>query len=213
MKDATMPELLDELRQEHRSIAQVLGCLDRQIRIFETGEHPDFDIIAAVLDYFEGFPDQYHHPKEDLLLARLSQRDPASTLIVGDLARAHLQLGDNLRTFAAAVRAVLLDAELPRATFVSRARSFIDLQRSHLAMEEASFLPAAERALTDDDWSELAASVPRRADPLHGGSAEAKYESLRQNILAWDAEDRLAEEPAKPQEFFSGSANQADSSG
>jgi hemerythrin-like domain-containing protein len=187
-----MPELLDELREEHRSIAQVLGCLDRQIRIFETGGHPDFDIIAAVLDYFEGFPDQYHHPKEDILLALLIKRDEPSAGVVGDLARAHVELGDNLRTFAAAVRAVLLDAELPRAAFVARARSFIDLQRSHLAMEEASFFPAAERALTADDWSELAAYIPIRADPLNGEAAEAKYESLRQNIVAWDAEDRVS---------------------
>jgi hemerythrin-like domain-containing protein len=192
-----MPELLDELRREHRSIAQVLACLDRQIRIFETGEHPDFDIIAAVLDYFEGFPDLYHHPKEDILLARLDARDPTSALLVGDLAQAHVQLADNLRSFAASVRAVLLDAELPRAAFVAQARGFIDLQRSHLAMEEASFLPAAERALTAKDWNELAAAVPRREDPLHGADGEAKYETLRRNILAWDAEDRSADEPAR----------------
>jgi hemerythrin-like domain-containing protein len=197
-KDAAMPELLDEIRREHRSIAQVLGCLDRQISIFESGKHPDFDIIAAVLDYFEGFPDQYHHPKEDLLLARLSKRDPIAASVVGHLDKAHVELGENMRIFAAAVRAVLLDAELPRSAFVARARAFIDLQRSHLAMEEASFLPAAERALTAADWRELAASVPRRDDPLHGRSAETKYESLRQNILAWDAEDQLAEGSPKP---------------
>jgi len=155
----------------------VLGCLDRQMRIFETGGHPDFGIIAAVLDYFEGFPDQYHHPKEDLLLARLSERDQTSAHVVGDLAQAHVELGDNLRTFATAVRAVLLDAELPRDTFVGRARDFIDSQRRHLAMEEASFFPAAERALTADDWSELGASVPRILDSLHGGEDESKYES------------------------------------
>lgn len=193
-----MPQLLDDLRQEHKVIAQVLGCLDRQIRIFETGGHPDFGIIAAVLDYFEGFPDQYHHPKEDLLLAQLNERDQTAAGVVGDLAQAHVELGDNLRTFATAVRAVLLDAELPRDAFVGQARAFIDLQRSHLAMEEASFFPAAEQALTADDWNELAATVPRVLDPLHGGADDSKYQSLRGNILAWDAEDRLAEETDNP---------------
>jgi hemerythrin-like domain-containing protein len=183
-----MPQLLDELRQEHRSIAQVIGCLDRQIRIFGTGGHADFEIIAAALDYFEGFPDKYHHPKEDLLLARLKERDRTSARVVGDLAQAHVELGDNLRTFSAAVRAVLLDAELPREAFMKEARAFIDLQRSHLEMEEAAFLPAAQQALTADDWSELAASVPKVLDPLHRGAEKSKYDSLRQNILMWDAE-------------------------
>ncbi|MGO9236549.1 MAG: hemerythrin domain-containing protein [Methylocella sp.] len=206
-----MPQLLDELRQEHKSIAKVLGCLDRQIRIFETGGHPDFGIIAAVLDYFEGFPDQYHHPKEDLLLARLSERDQTLARVVGDLAQSHVELGDNLRTFATAVRAVLLDAELPRDAFVGRARAFIDSQRGHLAMEEASFFPAAERALTADDWSELGASVPRVLDPLHGGEDESKYESLRRNILAWDAEDRWPDESYKPPGLSSVSTHRKDS--
>jgi hypothetical protein len=55
-------------------------------------------------------------------------------------------------------------------------------------MEEAAFLPAAQQALTADDWSELAASVPKVLDPLHRGAEKSKYDSLRQNILMWDAE-------------------------
>jgi hemerythrin-like domain-containing protein len=122
-----------------------------------------------------------------------------------------VELGDNLRTFATAVRAVLLDAKLPRDAFVGRARAFIDSQRGHLAMEEASFFPAGERAFTADDWSELGASVPRVLDPLHGGEDESKYESLRRNILAWDAEDRRPEESDKPPGLSSVSTHQTDS--
>jgi hypothetical protein len=40
-----------------------------------------------------------------------------------------------------------------------------------------------------------------------------KYESLRWNILAWDAEDRLAEESDKPPGLSSVSTHQTDSTG
>jgi hypothetical protein len=55
-------------------------------------------------------------------------------------------------------------------------------------MEETRFFPAAQRALTAADWSELAASVPKVLDPLHRGTEKTKYDSLLQNIIMWDAE-------------------------
>jgi NAD(P)-dependent dehydrogenase (short-subunit alcohol dehydrogenase family) len=54
--------------------------------------HPDFVIIAAVLDYFEGFSDLFRHLKEGLLLARLSERNQTSAHVVGDLAQARVEL-------------------------------------------------------------------------------------------------------------------------
>ena len=47
-------------------------------------------------------------------------------------------VGDNLRTFATAVRAVLLDADRPRDASSAGHGAFFDLQRSHLAMEETA---------------------------------------------------------------------------
>jgi hypothetical protein len=124
------------------------------------------------------------------------------------------ELGDNLRAFATAVRAVLLDAELPRDVFVGWARASLACSETTWRWRRrASFLPGCERALTADDWSELAASVPRVLDHLHGGADESKYESLRRNILAWDAEDRLAEEFDKPPGLSSVSTHQKDSTG
>jgi|HubBroStandDraft_1064217.scaffolds.fasta_scaffold00090_21 hemerythrin-like domain-containing protein len=189
-----MPKLLEELRQEHRGMHEVLGCLGRQIDKLESDEQPDFDVICAALDYFEGFPDQCHHPKEDLVLARLGERDPVSAWIVGDLRRDHEILAENLRVFAAAIRAVLLEAELPRDAIARWGRAFIDLQRRHIAMELSNFFPAAARALTPEDWRELAAAAPSGADPLRSDPVEAKYEALRRTILAWDGEDRPADQ-------------------
>lgn len=186
-----MPGLLGELLEEHRSIAEILDCLDRQVRRFETGEPPDFDVIAAALAYFEGFPGECHHPKEDLVYERLCRRDKVSAWIVGDLASAHARLAEDLRTFSAAISAVQHEAELPRDALVRWARRFIERQRLHMAMEEASFFPAAERALTEEDGRELQAAVSYGP----GSSKAARYETIRRSILAWDKEDRVEAEP------------------
>lgn len=187
-----MPAILDELRQEHRGIAEILGCLERQVHRVEFDERPDYEVIGAALDFFSAFPDRYHHPKEDLIYQRLAQRDQVSAWIVGDLAQAHEELARHLGTFVAAVRAVLGEAELPRDKLVGWARDFIDLQRRHLAMEEASFFPAAERALTAEDWAEVAEAARRRDLLLDADGQRQDHEALRRSVLAWDAQDREA---------------------
>jgi hemerythrin-like domain-containing protein len=184
MGGIAMPALLNELRQEHRSISQVLGCLDHQMRLFAGDTQPDFDVVLAVLNYFEGFPRLCHHPKEDLIFLRLSQRDQMKA--IGDLLLAHDELAAHFAKFNKAIREVLGDSELPRDSIIFLARDFIDRQKNHMAMEESVFFPAAEAALTDKDWTELESSAPRGMDPLKGGSREAGYEMLRRHIVDWD---------------------------
>jgi hemerythrin-like domain-containing protein len=182
-----MVEILDELRREHDSVASVLNILERQVFTFEARGRPDYELIEAAVEYFGGFPDRCHHPKEDLVFAKLRQRDAEAAEKVGDLVAAHARLAETLRTFAAGLRAVVDEAELPRTAFTRWAREFIELQRQHMAMEESSFFPAAAKTLTPRDWGEVAAAMPKAADPLPG--SEAKFEALRRSILAWQAED------------------------
>jgi hemerythrin-like domain-containing protein len=178
-----MPELLDTLHGDHERIASTLALLEREIQRFEAGAHPDYDLIEAAVDYFSYMPDRWHHPVEELIAARLAARDPKWSGQYAALGDSHARLADNLHAFHRGLREVLADAELPRADLVRQARNFIDLQRGHLAMEEAEFFPAAERVLTEADWDELAgaaSALPRTISPtvamlpdLEGGSLEA----------------------------------------
>ncbi len=63
-----------------------------------------YDIVRGVIDYCLTYPDLYHHPKEDLVFARLQLRDPATAEALGDLRAEHEALGEAIRHLAAAVR-------------------------------------------------------------------------------------------------------------
>src|SRR5579864_8752991 len=110
-----MAEPLDMLRQEHRGLADLLRALECQVAEFESCNQPDYDVIGAVLDYFLSFPDVFHHPKEELILAKLRERDPRTAHQIGNLRIAHQELAARAREFADALRVVLREAELPRA--------------------------------------------------------------------------------------------------
>ena len=182
-----MRELLDQLRREHASILAVLGVLERQVGIFAAAEHPDYELMQAALDYCLGFPERYHHPKEDMVFDGLVRRDPAAAAAFGDLRAAHARLTQSLLGFASALHAVVADAEVPRDDFVRRAADFIALQRQHILAEETRFFPVAAEALTAQDWRDIADTLTLTADPLGkaGASGDARFEALRREILQW----------------------------
>jgi hemerythrin-like domain-containing protein len=93
--------IIELLSQEHRNIERLLAVLERELEIFDRGGRPDYEVIRAVISYFEVYPEVYHHPQEDLIFAKLNIRDPAAAAKVGDLAREH-QKGAQL--YAASLR-------------------------------------------------------------------------------------------------------------
>lgn len=177
-----MPAAMDALRSEHRTMSHLLTMLERQIELFEETQHPDYDLIKEIIDYFLTYPDLCHHPKEDLILSRLRKRDPEAADRVGALDEEHDDLSDQLRDFSHAVVNILLDLEVPRDTFVKLARDFIDRERKHMANEERVFFPAALEGLTDEDWSEIDSAMDRFKDPLAGGDAGIRFGEIRRYL-------------------------------
>jgi hemerythrin-like domain-containing protein len=60
------------IHAEHRSLAAVLQgmlYLTREIRY--AGAGPNFDVLAAMIQYIDALSERFHHPKEDQYLFRL----------------------------------------------------------------------------------------------------------------------------------------------
>jgi hemerythrin-like domain-containing protein len=184
-----MSQVVRALRQEHADLAKLLNALERQLDVFDQGGTPDYDIVQGVIGYCLAYPDLYHHPKEDLVLDRLRQRDPDAAAAIGDLQPEHEALAELTRRFADAVDSVLKEAEVSRDAVHELARAFLDFYRRHIVMEERQFFPAALEALTEQDWQEIEAELSETEDPLFGGEPEERFERLRQDILAWEKAD------------------------
>ena len=187
-----MTEVMRVLRREHANMAALVKTLEWQLREFETGSVPDYDVIRGVVDYFLGFPDLYHHPKEDLLFTQLRKRAPEVVERIGDLRREHEALAARSRELSAGLRAVLAEAHVPREAFASWTRAFIDLQKRHMEMEETEFFPAALESLSDEDWRELEAQMTSSEDPLFGEHVGERFEHLHRKILEWQEDDQRA---------------------
>jgi hemerythrin-like domain-containing protein len=180
--------IIERLSQEHRNIERLLAILERELEVFDRGDRPDYEVIRAVISYFEVYPEVYHHPQEDLVFAKLRMRDPVAAAKVGDLAREHRKGAERLHRVAHAVENVLADGEILRQTVDTIVRDFITHERRHMMMEDRDFFPAALKALKPQDWKEIASAVTGHKDPLFSDVAEDQFDGLRAHILRLEQE-------------------------
>ncbi len=196
-----MSDVIWKLREDHKKLARLLDLIAREIRIFDAGERPDYELVEIILEYVINYPDLFHHPWEDLVLEKLRLRDPHAAESVGALDQEHAKLAHLTRRFATAVHNVMRDEELPREWFVDVASEYLTYQRRHMQMEEVIFFPAALRGLRAEDWDEITQALKRPQDPLFDeGAAKAKYDRLHQEVMKWGKpvdHHAMGETPAK----------------
>ncbi|SFK24812.1 Hemerythrin-like domain-containing protein [Methylocapsa palsarum] len=180
--------LIDSLRRQHRNMETLLDVLEREQHVFDRGGRPDYEVIHAIISYFEVYPTACHHPQEDLILARLAVRDPVAAEAVGDLASEHRNGVVRLRRVARAVEDVLSGGAITRSGVNAILRHFINSERRHIAIEERVFFPAALKALRQEDWVQIACAISEGKDPLVSKAAEDGFNTVRRHILQLEAE-------------------------
>jgi hemerythrin-like domain-containing protein len=180
--------VIERLSLEHSNIEKLLAILERELEVFGRGDRPDYDVIRAVIRYFEVYTEVYHHPQEDLVFGRLRTRDPVAAAKIGDLAREHQKGAERLRRVAHAVENVLAGQEVLRQNVDAIVRDFITHERRHMMMEDREFFPAALKALKPQDWIKIASAVTGHKDPLFSNVTEERFDALRAHILRLEQE-------------------------
>lgn len=180
--------IIERLSREHRNIETLLAVLEHELEIFDRGDRPDYEVVRAIISYFEVYPEIYHHPQEEVVFAKLTLRDPAAAAKVGDLTFEHQKGTERLRRVAHAVDSVLADREMLRQNVDNIVRDFIKSERRHIMMEDRDFFPAALKALEPQDWTEIDSALTNEKDPLFSEAAEETFDTVRARILELEQE-------------------------
>jgi len=180
--------IIERLSQEHRNVEVLLSVLERELELFDRSDRPDYEVIRAIISYFEVYTELYHHPQEDLILAKLEVRDPGAAKKVGALALEHQKGSERLRRVNQAIASVLADREILRESVDDIIRDFIECERRHIMMEDRDFFPAARRALEPQDWTEIASALTGHKDPLFSDAVEETFDAVRTRILQLERE-------------------------
>lgn len=183
-----MSKIVLILLEEHRNIDKLLLVLEQELEVFDRSKGPDYEIMQAVIQYFQDYPENCHHPKEDMVFEKLKLRDPATATRIGETETEHQVEADRVRRFAQAVDDILAGREFLRQDFHKIVRDFIEHQRQHMDKEERLLFPAAIKSLRPEDWADIDARLNDMKDPLFSGAIETKFHALERTILRWERE-------------------------
>lgn len=174
-----MSTIMDLLHDEHVGVALLMKILGRQIETFAEGESTDYELMYEVMDYMVKFPDRYHHPKEDMVFARLQSRDPSIGPAIQELKEEHQLLHEKGKILLESLESVLNDFMVSRESIETMAREYEQLLMRHMSREETVIFPTARRKLLEQDWAELDEITESQHDPVFGEVVETEYIALR----------------------------------
>jgi hemerythrin-like domain-containing protein len=157
----------------------LLDLIEDQIQRLESGASIDDSLLLLAVEYLTGFPEECHHPKEDLVFRMLQQRAPSRVAGLPDLDAKHEHLARLTERFAKDIRGVL---DAPEGAPTETLRQYIDAYRQHMAAEEQHFFPAVLESLTRNDLADLDFQLFDRKDQLFDRAAEARFARLRREI-------------------------------
>ena len=169
------------LRLEHGNMSRLLDWVEDQVRLLETGAAVNHGLLSQAMYYLQNYPDQCHHPKEDLVLEIMARRDPEAAAAFSDLTMEHKKITNlTMRAAAALNRAgtdAAADLELREAL-----RELTEQYRRHMEMEETVFFPRALEVLNHSDWASVDFELFDRDDPLFDHSQEQRFQILRESV-------------------------------
>jgi hemerythrin-like domain-containing protein len=180
---------IDDLRREHANMRSVLMVVARQLDKLEKMGATDSVLLANAVYYMRNFPGHVHHPKEDLIFARLGHADAAWKPEVDKVRMQHQEI------YALEEELIELISENPppaseaSARLLGQGRRYLQLQRQHSESEERMLFPQALATLKPRDWAAMAGQIDRVDDPLFGKHVGTRYRLLYEHIMREADED------------------------
>jgi len=180
-----MMQAIEILFAEHRSLAAVLHgmlYLVREIRLH--GAAPRFDVLDAMVYYVEGFPERFHHPKEDAYLFRLlGLRCSDAAPLIDRLLSQHRAGTEKIRALGEALQRYKQGGMAEFSAFADAVQAYAAFHWDHMRTEEDKLIPLARDHLTEEDWKEIDAAFTGHSDPLFGATVKDEYEKLFREIV------------------------------
>jgi hemerythrin-like domain-containing protein len=177
-----MSNTLSRWHAEHVNFGKLLDLLEAQLGCFHDGRSPDYELMLDVMYYMTHYPDVLHHPKEDLVFARMKERDASVTAAVAKLLEQHASLKACGEELVRELDGIVDGAIMSRERIETTARAYLDEFRQHMRVEEDQILPLASKLLQRQDWSEIDAAIRHFEDPLFGSRTEERYAALARQI-------------------------------
>jgi hemerythrin-like domain-containing protein len=150
--------MLDRLLIEHDHILKTLNLLEMQFLDICRGGTPDYSLMRSVIVYIQEYPEQVHHPLEDMIFSILLERVDEVKLIQ-ELITEHTELEIETRKLRESLE-LLKSGIVSEEEIKKKLSTFLVRQRQHIYIEEDKVHPLIQSVLTKKDWNHVQSTVP-----------------------------------------------------
>lgn len=175
-------QILSRLRRDHRNIEALLGILHLQLQHLRHADYPDVQLMVDIVDYLMEYPDRYHHPFEDLVMARLRALSPRASEMIEVVQAQHEELACLGTRLQQLLHDSVAGSLVSRNELTATGQRYIRLYLRHFSDEEQLLFPHLAAALRPADWLQVTAQFQWSLDPLFDDSSNATYRDLRNRI-------------------------------
>jgi hemerythrin-like domain-containing protein len=180
---AGAPEIMVTLNSEHRYISSLLEALAEQADNLLPGRAPDYALMHDIVRYMASFPDEYHHPREDLVFDRLVARDSDAQPLVEELLEGHREISRRSRELLGHLEDIVRGGKAADNQKIKYlCDRYIGHYWEHINIEEGKVFPRATAKLRPDDWFAVNSKAKYVDDPLFGSRVKKEYARLSQYL-------------------------------
>ena len=172
--------MLSKLLIEHDHIRRTLNLLEMQFLDLCRDRTPDLAMMQSIVIYIQEYPEQAHHPLEDMIFSILLKREE-KTRLVQSLITDHNDLEMVTRKLRKSIESYMKN-DFSADELKQLLSKFLIRQRQHLYIEEIEIYPSVQRILTKADWDKIQSIIPYRDDPVFGERTQNDYEILYREI-------------------------------
>lgn len=179
-----MNGIYQQLCDDHKHMQKLLDVFEALLNELGQQERDPatLSMILDALDYFSVYPDQWHHPVEDLVFEQLLGKPVDIRDVVEKVAGEHKAIAEATRSMNRLFYAVANDAAVEREQLFSTAREYVALQREHMRKENEILLPLVDQYLTETDWEEVTAALADRQSCHFHRGVRRLYEAIYQDL-------------------------------
>lgn len=185
-----MSSVVTLLQIDHRNMAKLLDVIQQQATNMARRDPVNYRLLESAFEYLSSYPDQCHHPKEDLVYRKLLKRHPELAASLKDLVAEHETLAQSTRDLTGAIGESRQAPGAASGQLADRLMQFLDLYRHHMSMEDQHFFPMALQRLSADDFAEIDFTLFDQPDPLLDLKAEGLFADLRKEIARLGAVEK-----------------------
>lgn len=167
------------IQEDHERLSAVMHAMRYFVRaIAEGGKAPACKVFRAMLLYIVDYPEQVHHPKEEVLFDLLQQRTGSVDGEIAQLRSQHLRGEAMVRDLEHKLTQYELAPAAGIAPFSGAVETYVQFSFDHMRLEEEAVLPAADRCLTAEDWDAVDLAYRGSGDPLAGTAYNEGFDKL-----------------------------------